>query len=142
MTNSIDKELGIRMNGLDDFLNEHLGRLPLARVLGDLQIHVALQPALTIIQDDRGHTLYCGTAIQALCGFPITVASRTTLPNGLFRLQTSSHRINGQRYTLLVATDLHSRRELLARFRALIILIVPLALICAAVGGYWLNGLA
>jgi len=142
MTNSIDKELGIRMNGLDDFLKEHLGRLPLPRVLGDLQIHVALQPSLTIIQDGQGHTLYCGTAVQALCGSPVAVASRTAFPNGVLRLQTSSHSFNGQRYVLLVATDLHSRRDLLTRFRALVVLIVPLALICAAVGGYWLSGLA
>jgi signal transduction histidine kinase len=39
-----------------------------------------------------------------------------------------------------VATELNFQRELLARFRGLVLLIIPATLICAAFGGYWLSG--
>ena len=142
MTNTIDKELGVRINGLDDFLKEHLGRLPLPRVLADLQIHVALQPALTMIQNGQGHTLYCGTLVQALCGTPVHGGTRTMAAHRHLRLQSGVYTIGGERYTLVVATNLNFQRELLARFRLLVLLIIPAALICAAIGGYWISGRA
>jgi signal transduction histidine kinase len=140
MTNAIDKELGVRISGLDEFLKEHLGRLPLARVLTDLQIHVALQPALTVIQNEQGHTLYCGTLVQALCGTPVYSGTQVMAANGHLRLHAGVYTIGSQRYTLLVATELNFQRELLARFRALVLLIIPATLVCAAFGGYWLSG--
>jgi signal transduction histidine kinase len=140
MTNAIDKELGVRINGLDDFLKEHLSRFPLARVLADLQIHVALQPALTIIQNEQGHTLYCGTLVQALCGTPVHSGTQIMAANRYLRLHTGVYPIGSERYTLLVATELNFQHELLARFRALVLLIIPATLICAAFGGYWLSG--
>jgi signal transduction histidine kinase len=142
MTSIVDKELGVRINGLDDFLKEHLGRLPLTRVLADLQIHVALQPSLTILQTEEGHTIYCGTQVQALCSAP-AYSGNLIMPDGRhLRLHTARSTIAGQRYILLVATDTNFQAELLARFRALALLIIPAALICAALGGYWLSGRA
>jgi signal transduction histidine kinase len=41
-----------------------------------------------------------------------------------------------------VATNLNFQRELLARFRMLVLLIIPAALICASLGGYWISGRA
>lgn len=141
MTNAIDKDLGVRINGLNDFLKEHLDRLPLARVLADLQIHVTLQPSLTILQNEQGHTLYCGTLVQALCGTPVHSGIQVTADRRL-HLHAGIYSIGGKRYTLLVATDLHLQHELLARFRALVLLIIPAALVCAAFGGYWQSGRA
>jgi signal transduction histidine kinase len=139
ITTMIDKELGIRMNGLDDFLWTHLGRLPLSRVLADLQTHVALQPDLTILQNVRGQTLYCGTLVQQLCGAPVPTGNRVSAGSRHLRIHTTVDTIQGVRYTLLVATDLHFHRELLERFRIMVLLIVPAALIFAAAGGYWLS---
>jgi signal transduction histidine kinase len=142
MTNTIDKELGVRINGLDDFLKEHLARFPLPHVLQDLVIHVTLQPNLAIIQNEQGQTLYCGTFVQSLCGSPLGHQSPRILVDKSLRAQTSVRVIDGARYTLLVATDLHFQHDLLTRFRVLFLLIIPLALGCAAIGGYWLSGRA
>lgn len=143
MTGIVDKELGTRINGLDDFLKEHLGRLPLPRVLSDLQAHVALQPSLTILQDQQGHTLYCGTQVQALCSLPVHGADGTRIvPGAHLRLRTGTCAVRGAQYTLLVGTNLHFQKELLERFQTLMLLIVPAALLCAALGGYWLSGRA
>ena len=139
ITTMIDKELSIRINGLDSFLQDHLGRLPLSRVLTDLQTHVALQPDLTILQNDRGHTLYCGTQVQELCGTPVPTGNRVSSGSRHLRIRTTVETIYGVRYTLLVATNLHFHRELLERFRLMVLLIVPAALIFAAAGGYWLS---
>jgi signal transduction histidine kinase len=140
MTNTIDKELGVRINGLDDFLKEHLARFPLPHVLQDLVIHVTLQPNLAIIQNEQGKTLYCGAFVQSLCGFPLGHPSPQILADKNLRAQTSVRVIDGARYTLLVATDLHFQHDLLTRFRILFLLIIPFALGCAAIGGYWLSG--
>jgi signal transduction histidine kinase len=142
MTHTIDKELGIRLNGLDDFLKEHLSRFSLARVLQDLVIHVTLQPDLAIIQNEQGQTLFCGALVQPLCASSINHPSMKILAERNLRAQTSVRSIVGAQYTLLVATDLHFQHDLLTRFRMLFFLIVPLALGCAIVGGYWLSGLA
>ena len=142
MTSSVDKELSTRITGLDDFLKEHLGRLPLARVLSDLRIHVALQPSFAIVRDGQGHTLYCGTQVQALCSAPVANGAEAVSGSALLRERTEKHEIAGAQYTLLVATDLHLQAELLARFRNLMLILVPASLLCAAIGGYWLSGLA
>jgi len=142
MTNTIDKELGIRLNGLDDFLKEHLARFPLARVLQDLVIHVTLQPNLAIIQNEQGQTLYCGAFVQDLCGSALGHPSPKVLADKNLRAQTSVRIIDGAKYTLLVATDLRFQHDLLTRFRTLFFLIIPLALGCAVIGGYWLSNLA
>jgi heavy metal sensor kinase len=139
ITTMIDKELSIRMNGLDDFLQDHLGRLPLSRVLTDLQTHVALQPDLTILQNVRGHTLYCGTQVQELCSAPVPNGNRVSTGSRHLRIRTTVDTIHGVPYTLLVATNLHFHRELLERFRLMVLLIVPAALIFAAAGGHWLS---
>lgn len=142
MTSAIDKELAVRIRGFNDFLQEHLGRLPLPRVLADLRLHAALQPELSMLQDDLGHTLYCGTLVQALCSSPAQSGSQIAAGGKNLRLHSSTHTIHGVRYTLLVATDLQFRHDLLIWFRMLVGLTIPLALICAALGGYWLSGRA
>jgi signal transduction histidine kinase len=142
MTGTIDMELGVRMNGFSDFLKEHLGRLPLPRVLSDLQIHVALQPELSIVQNAGGHTVYCGTQVQPLCASPISTGTKVFHGQKILRTQAAAYTIKGLRYTLLVATDLQSQRALLARFRVLALLVIPLSVVCAALGGYWLSGRA
>jgi signal transduction histidine kinase len=60
--------------------------------------------------------------------------------NGNLRLNTGVYTIGSEQYMLLVATELNLQRELLARFRALVLLIIPATLIGAAFGGYWLSG--
>lgn len=142
MTSTVDKELSTRMSGLNDFLKEHVGRLPLTRVLSDLQIHAVLQPSLTIIQDQKGHTLYCGTLVQALCGAPVRSGAQTVPGHAHLRLQTGRYTIRDREYTVLVATNLHVQRELLSHFRTLMFLIIPASLLCAALGGYWFSGRA
>ncbi|MCU1225455.1 MAG: heavy metal sensor signal transduction histidine kinase [Edaphobacter sp.] len=139
ITAMTDKELGIRMNGLDDFLQEHLSRLPLSRVLADLQTHVALQPHLTILQNARGHTIYCGTLVQELCGTRVPSGNLVSAGSRHLRIHTTVDTIQGERFTLLVATDLHFQRELLERFRNVVLLIVPATLLFATAGGFWLS---
>lgn len=142
MTSTIDKELSIRIQGLDNFLKEHLARFPRARVLQDLVLHVTLQPDLALIQDRQGQTLYCGALVQGLCVDPLSHRSTGVLAGKGLRTQMSVRNIDGEQYTLLVATDLRFQHDLLTRFRTLFLLIAPLALGCAAIGGYWLSGLA
>jgi signal transduction histidine kinase len=140
MTSTTDKDLTVRMNGFSDFLKEHLGRLPLPRVLGDLQIHVALLPELDILQDAGGHTLYCGIQVQPLCGAPAEVGTRMVMSRKALRIHVVKYNIKGSGYTLLVADDLEPQRALLSNFRTVALFVIPLALLCAAYGGYWLSG--
>jgi signal transduction histidine kinase len=142
MTGTTDEHLTVRMNGFSDFLNEHMGRLPLPRVLGDLQIHVALLPELDILQDADGHTLYCGIGVQRLCGSVVEVGTRVIKNGKALRLHAGKYTIKGSHYTLVVADDLEPQRALLSNFRTAVLFVIPLALLCAAYGGYWLSGRA
>jgi signal transduction histidine kinase len=142
MTSATDKELAVRMNGVIEFLNEHLGRLPLPRVVRELQIHVALQPELDILQDAEGHTLYCGKQVQPLCGSSVEIGTRVMMKGRAFRFHSANYAIKGSHYIVLVVDDLAPQRELLSKFRTSVLLVIPLALLCAALGGYWLSGRA
>jgi signal transduction histidine kinase len=142
MTDTVDEELKIRLHGFDGFLAEHLPRMPVERVLRDLPVHVTLQPELAIVQDAQGRTLFCGSLVEPLCAAPLTAGTPKLFSGGRMRTRTSTHRINGAEFRLLVARDLAFQRSLLARFRLLSLLIMPLALSGAAAGGYWLSGRA
>ncbi len=78
------------------------------------------------VRDSRGNQILASRALQL-------AESRR------YRTLTSSTRINGQEYRVLVATPLDSTEATLRRLRALFLWTIPAVLLLASLGGYWIS---
>lgn len=138
----VDNELNSRLEGVDNFLAEHVVRLPTARLQREVSIHVALKPALLVVQNAAGEFLYCGTSVQFLCSAvpagPIPQLSYA----GRLRIRSSTRIIKGAPYLIRVGSDLNFQNAILHQFTVWLWLLAPLVLIASLLGGYWLSGRA
>lgn len=138
----VDNELSSRLDGVDNFLVEHVSRLPAGKLQQDLSVHVALKPALLVIQSPAGDFLYCGTSVKALCvPLPMRVSPFFTKTKDQ-RVLSVTHVIKGAPYRIRVASDLGFETTILRNFAFWLLLIAPLALLSSTLGGYWLSGRA
>lgn len=138
----VDNELSSRLDGIDNFLAEHVSRLPTARLQQELSVHLALKPPLLVIQSQAGDLLYCGTYVRALCNpLPVRVKPVFSTVEGQ-RVLSVTRTINGARYRICVASELGSEIAILHKFSFWLLLIAPLALLSSTLGGYWLSGRA
>jgi signal transduction histidine kinase len=138
----VDGELNSRLDGVDIFLAEHILRLPTAKLQHDLSVHVALKPALLVVQDTAGEFLYCGTSVQALCG-PSAVGRLPPLSYaGGLRIMSATRMIKGSPYRICVGSDLSFQKAILHQFMFWLWLLAPLVLLSSVLGGYWLSGRA
>jgi signal transduction histidine kinase len=138
----VDNELSSRLEGVDNFLVEHVNRLPAARVQQDLSVHVALKPALLVIQGPAGDFLYCGTSVKALCGSLPTHVSPFFSTIKDQRILSATRVIQGEPYRICMASDLGFATAILRKLSFWLLLIAPLALLSSTLGGYWLSGRA
>jgi signal transduction histidine kinase len=138
----LDNELSVRVDGVQEFLSEHIKRLPIPRVQQDLSVHVTLKPAYLFIEDEDNDHLYCGYAVSALCS-----AAAGSVPSGFTaspqqRILSVTRIVQGSPYHILVASDLGFETAILRHFFFWLLIVAPVALACSALGGYWLSGRA
>ena len=138
----VDNELNSRLDGVDNFLAEHINRLPIPKLQQDLSVHAALKPALLVIQTPAGDLLYCGTSVKALCSSPPMRISPFFTRAKDQRVLSVTRIIKGAPYRICVASDLGFEATILRDFSFWLLLIVPLALLSSTLGGYWLSGRA
>jgi signal transduction histidine kinase len=138
----VDNELSSRLDGVDNFLVEHVSRLPAGKLHQDLSVHVALKPAQLVVQNPAGDLLYCGASVRALCGSLSMHVSPffTTIRDQ--RVLSVTRVIKGAPYRICMASDLGFATTILHKFSFWLLLIVPLALLSSTLGGYWLSGRA
>src|ERR1700733_1183295 len=139
----IDNELGSRLDGVDNFLAEHVNRFPTARLQQELSVHAALKPALLVIRSPAGELLYCGASVKGLCDLLPKRASPFFFTRAKDQRVLSVTRIiKGASYRICVASDLGFAATILRDFSFWLLLIAPLALVSSTLGGYWLSGRA
>ena len=138
----VDGDLSSRLDGVDNFLAEHVDRLPVAKLQQDLSVHAALKPALLSIQNPAGDLLYCGASVKSLCGSLPKRASSFFTRAKEQRVLSATRVIKGVPYRICVASDFGSETTILRRFFFWLLLIAPLALVSSTLGGYWLSGRA
>jgi signal transduction histidine kinase len=139
----VDSELSSRLDGVDNFLAEHVNRLPTAKLQQDLSVHAALKPALLVIRSPAGELLYCGTSVKGLCdSFPGRASPFFFTRAKDQRALSVTRIIKGASYRICVASDLGSEATILRNFSFWLLLIAPLALLSSTLGGYWLSGRA
>lgn len=137
-----DGELSVRADGVQEFLSEHVKRLPIPRMQQELSVHVALKPDYLFIEDEDGHELYCGHAVNALCSATSASVSGGFTTSPQQRVLSVTRIVKGSPYHILVASDLGFQTAILRHFFYWLLVVAPVALACSALGGYWLSGRA
>jgi heavy metal sensor kinase len=140
-----DRDLQSRLGGVEEFLNEHLPRMTLARVQSEIRTHTALQPNLLRIDTADRQTIFAGPVLAADRAYEASPASdpRTSWQSGRpLRILAARTTIQGREYRLLVASDLAVPSEILHRFGIALLLSSPFVLAIAAAVGHWVAGRA
>lgn len=128
----VDRDLKARMAGVEEFLEEHLSRKPLARIQSELASHAALQPDYLAIDDEHGNRIFPPAGTVPFGG--VKLARQTTL-----RVLEARQNMHGQTFRIVVGADLSVPFAVLQRFRLLLTLSVPIVLLCASMAGYWVS---
>lgn len=138
----VDNELSARLDGVDNFLAEHVIRLPIYKIQQELSVHAALKPMLLVVQNPTGDFLYCGASVKPFChSLPMRVSPLFIGTKGQ-RVLFATRVIKGAPYRICMADDLSYETTILRKFFLWLLLIAPLALLSSTLGGYWLSGRA
>jgi signal transduction histidine kinase len=124
-----DRDLQSRLDGVEEFLHEHVQRLPLPKLQNEIRIHTALQPDYLQISDDQGETIFHGLALKSDGGRPL-------------RILAARRNVKGHNYDLRLAADLAGPFEILHRFALLLLATFPIVMASAIAAGNWMAGRA
>jgi heavy metal sensor kinase len=145
---AVDEQLRSRLRGVQSFLEREGPVESLEHLREEFQEHLGLtfEGDLLIVSDDQGNLIYhSGTLIPSR-----TAGGAPTEPDEpLFktiregqqqvRAVLSSVSVGAGRYTIQMATPMREFNEILERFQWLVLAAMPIVLILASVGGYWMS---
>ncbi len=146
---TIDDELEDRIRGVEKFMQIQIASLSPVEIRDEFREHSVLGPGGDLFQvcNGKGEWLYRSAVLEnsqitirhpGLLGqdsiFEDMVVQSTPV-----RFATKRVVVNGQPYSIQVAAPLHEFYEALERFRLILWLSVPMLLIGATVGGYWIS---
>lgn len=146
---TIDEELEDRIRGVQKFMQIQIASLSPREIRDEFREHSVLGPGGDLFQvcDEKGEWLY-RSAVLENSQVPIrrpdqleTAVVFEDLPvqGTPVRLATRRVVVNDHPYSIQVAAPLNEFYEALERFRLILWFSVPLLLIGATVGGYWIS---
>jgi heavy metal sensor kinase len=137
---AIDDGLRDRVEGIRRFIEDHESRLLLDEIKEEFRAHGDFFQVV----DERGQVIHRGDALAGavLEPLPSGAAARFTdgeLGGEPLRFLTQPVAVNGQRFTIEAAESLGALQQGLRNAAWLLAAAVPVALLLAAAGGYWLS---
>jgi heavy metal sensor kinase len=149
VTDTIDSSLADRVAAIERFLSQPGTSQAAEELRDDLREYVALDPgwALIRIEDADRVVLYKseGFAVPRLSGRAATGTPEyldVSMRGEAVRLLTARIMVRGQPYRVDVALPTGELQEVLAEFQAVVLVLIPLGIVAAALGGYWISGRA
>lgn len=148
---AVEDELRDRVRGVTSFMNIQISSLSIPEIRDEFREHSVLGPGGDLFQvcDQDGQWLYRSVPLE---GNNVPIAAPGALDAPRFEtLRVEGHSlrfyskrivVSGKPYTVQVAAPMHEASEALDRFRLLLLFAVPLLLIAASAGGYWLSSRA
>jgi heavy metal sensor kinase len=145
---AIDDELRDRVQGVRTFMDRQISSLSIPEIRDEFREHSVLGPGGDLFQvcDVQGQWLYRSVPLESN---NVSIDRPANLPKSHFvtaqvagrPLRFYSERIvvNGQPYTVQVAAPMHEAFEAIEAFGLVLVLMVPLLLIGATAGGYWVS---
>ncbi len=145
---AIDDELRDRVQGVRAFMDRQISALSIPEIRDEFREHSVLGPGGDLFQvcDSQGQWLYRSVPLESN-NVPIEKPSNLDRPTFVTTqvagrpLRFFSERIlvNGQAYTVQVAAPMHEAFESIEAFGLILVLAVPVLLIAATAGGYWIS---
>ena len=145
---AIDDELSDRVRGVETFMDKQISALSIPEIRDEFREHSVLGPGGDLFQvcDADGQWLYRSVPLENL-NVPILKPTALRAPllenrdlNGhVLRFYSQAINVNGNSYTVQVASLMNEGLEALHRFRLLLILVSPILLLAAGAGGYFIS---
>jgi heavy metal sensor kinase len=145
---AIDDELRDRVRGVQNFMAHQTSALSLIEIRDEFREHSVLGPGGDLFQvcDRQGQWLYRSESLEK-ADVPIEKPNALDSPRfenrpvdrRLLRFYSERIQVDGSPYTVQVASLLDEVHEALGRFRLMLALAMPILLIGASAGGYWLS---
>ncbi len=148
---AIDDELRDRVRGVAGFMNLQIGSLTAPEMRDEFREHAVLGPAGDLFQvcDQEGQWLYRSLPLESN---NVPIAAPAALPAPRFEIVRVQERplrfyserivVRGKPYAVQVAAPMKEAFEALDRFKLLLLLAMPLLVLAASAGGYWLSSRA
>ncbi|HTF66113.1 MAG TPA: ATP-binding protein [Edaphobacter sp.] len=145
---AIDDELRDRVRGVQKFMDRQISSLSIPEIRDEFREHSVLGPGGDLFQvcDAQGRWLYRSVPLE---GNNVPIVSPASLSKPSFTtnyvaglpLRFYSERIlvNGQPYTVQVAAPMHEAFEAIEAFGIILVLTIPVLLLGASAGGYWIS---
>jgi heavy metal sensor kinase len=145
---AIDDELRDRVQGVRAFMERQISSLSIPEIRDEFREHSVLGPGGDLFQvcDAQGQWLYRSVPLESN---NVSIDRPANLPKPHFMnaqvadrpLRFYSERIvvNVQPYTVQVAAPMHEALEAIETFGIVLVLVVPVLLIAASAGGYWIS---
>jgi signal transduction histidine kinase len=148
---TIDASLAARVDAVARFLNQPGTSQAVEELRDDLREYVALDAGWSLlrIRDETGAQVYRSDAFEA-SGAPRDDPaapggrrfSDAVMRGRAVRLLAARAMVRGEPYRIDVAVPTSEWSEVLSEFRAIVLLVIPLGIVAAALGGYWISGRA
>src|SRR5215469_4348669 len=141
---SVDENLGGQADGVAEVMGRVLQEEP-ARLQDELSEHQELREQADFLQvcDQNGHWLYRSrlmthydVPVPAEASFSAYNVMSADLPLRVLMREMSAA---GQTYRIQVAMPMDDFYDAIDRFKWVVLLLTPLVLVAATVGGYWLS---
>jgi heavy metal sensor kinase len=143
---SIDSELSDRLHGVTQFLNTAVIRHPRAKLWHEFEEGVELRPGEMLQVADTSGWVFQSPSIRGLeLGEAVHRDARfqTATFHGMpFRVCTATLWANGERFRVQLAAGLGPPYQALTGFLDALMGFIPVLLVVASGGGYWLSGRA
>jgi heavy metal sensor kinase len=146
---TIDEELQDRIRGVEKFIQIQIASLSPGEIRDEFREHSVLGPGGDLFQvcDEKGEWLYRSAVLensQVTIRRPDQLGEEAVFEDLVVqstpvRFATMRVVVNNQPYAIQVAAPLKEFYEALKRFRLVLWLSVPLLLIGATIGGYWIS---
>lgn len=145
---AIDDELRDRVRGVTSFMDQQIAALSVPEIRDEFREHSVLGPGGDLFQvcDSQGQWLYRSVPLENE-NVPIELPDRLMqsrfenkqLQQHLLRFYSQRIVVDGQPYSVQVASLMNEGLEALERFKLMLLIAAPLLLIAASAGGYWLS---
>jgi heavy metal sensor kinase len=142
---AVDNALQERANAIHSLITREITLHSLANLKRELREHSGLSSTDELMQiaDAGGNWLYRSGSLASRA-IPLPREERPTVHTDRFaglllRVRSEWVSVNGQRFSIQVATPMHEFHEAVEEFRSLLVVAAPFLLICATAGGYFLS---
>lgn len=149
---TVDQTLRDRVDGVRLFMEHQIGALSVEEIRDEFKEHSVLGPGGDLFQvcDAQGVWLYRSAPLE---NGDVPIPRPGSLPNtGIIEDRTVRRAelrflarrvvVLGKPYTVQVAAPMHEIKEALAGFGWALIVLIPVVLVVAALGGLWMSGRA